>query len=148
MTDNPEYKAYSIKNVEEWLSDAMESGCTPNEIYSSMIDTVKKNMRYHKACYDDSIKLLALLRGNKNSKLKVHDGNTIPTHTEEVYPGIKVETPEGITSEWNDYWSGNLYGEDFHRALEKYGYEYTPPTEEERKRFKLDSPFLHNEEDN
>ena len=70
MTDNPEYKAYSIKNVEEWLSDAMESGCTPNEIYSSMIDTVKKNMRYHKACYDDSIKLLALLRGNKNSKLK------------------------------------------------------------------------------
>ena len=38
MTDNPEYKAYSIKNIEEWLSDAMESGCTPNEIYSSMVD--------------------------------------------------------------------------------------------------------------
>jgi len=82
MTDNPEYKDYSIKNIEEWLSDAMESGCTPNEIYSSMVDTVKKSMRYHKACYDDSVRLLTLLRGNKNSNIKVHDRND--THLMEL----------------------------------------------------------------
>jgi len=61
---------------------------------------------------------------------------------------IYFETPDGITTEWNEYWKGNLYGEEFQQALEKYGYEYTPPTEEEVRRFRLDSPFLHNEEDN
>ena len=44
--------------------------------------------------------------------------------------------------------STNKITKEFQQALEKYGYEYTPPTEEEVRRFRLDSPFLHNEEDN
>ena len=145
MSDDTQ-QAYSLENLKDWVNDAIESECTPKEIYDSIIDTVKNSRKYHKACYDDSVRLLTLLRGNKNSNIKVHDRND--THIEEVYPGIKVETPDGITTEWNEYWKGNLYGEEFQQALEKYGYEYTPPTEEEVRRFRLDSPFLHNEEDN
>ena len=77
-----ESKSYSLTNLEEWLQDAINADTTPNEVYDSIVDTVKKNMRYHKACYDSSVKLLGLLRGNKNIS---------------VMDGITTETMEGIT---------------------------------------------------
>ena len=152
MTDDSN-KSYSLDNLQEWVRDVVESESTPKEIYDTIVETVKKNMKYHRACYRDSIRLLSLLKGKGESEVtELDEWRRIedPSYSnyEEVYPGIKVATQDGITTEWDDYWSGNLYGEDFQEALEKYGYVYTPPTEEEVKRFKLDSPFLHNKEDN
>ena len=46
-----------------------------------------------------------------------------------------------------DYWEGRVPDDKFDEYLKKYGYEYTPPTDEEYKRFKLDSPFLHEDVD-
>ena len=77
-----ESKSYSLTNLEEWVQDAINADTTPNEVYDSIVDTVKKNMRYHKACYDSSVKLLGLLRGNKNIS---------------VMDGITTETMEGVT---------------------------------------------------
>ena len=82
MTMTEESKSYSLSNLEDWLEDAINADTTPNEVYDSIVDTVKKNMRYHKACYDSSVKLLGLLRGNKNIS---------------VMDGITTETMEGIT---------------------------------------------------
>jgi hypothetical protein len=148
MTENPEYKSYSIHHLEESIRDAMESECTPQEIYDTIVGMVKNNMKYYKACYNDSIRLLALLRGNNNSSIKVHDRDWTQVEDFTVTPGIQVTSSvDGITTEWNDYWNGNVYGKEFNDALERYGYVYTPPTEEERRRFKLDSGFLHNDED-
>ena len=139
MTDNPEYKSYSIHHLEESIRDAMESECTPKEIYDIITKVVKDNMRYYKACYNDSVRLLALLRVNNNRNIKVHDN---PEYVE-VAPGIQELKIDGVTTEWNDYWAGDVYGKEFNEALERYGYAYTPPTEEERQRFKLDSIHLH-----
>ena len=75
-----ESKSYSLTNLEEWVQDAINADTTPNEVYDSIVDTVKKNMRYHKACYDSSVKLLGLLRGKNLS----------------VVEGITTETFEGI----------------------------------------------------
>ena len=77
MTMSEESKSYSLTNLEEWVQDAINADTTPNEVYDSIVDTVKKNMRYHKACYDSSVKLLGLLRGNKN--ISVMDGITTET---------------------------------------------------------------------
>ena len=44
-----------------------------------------------------------------------------------------------------DYWEGRIPDDFFEEYLKKYGYEYTP--EVDTTRFKLDSPFLHNEEE-
>jgi len=82
MTMSEESKSYSLTNLEEWVQDAINADTTPNEVYDSIVDTVKKNMKYHKACYDSSVKLLGLLRGNKNIS---------------VVDGISTETMEGIT---------------------------------------------------
>ena len=77
-----ESKSYSLTNLEEWVQDAVNADTTPQEVYDSIVDTVKKNMKYHKACYDSSVKLLSLLRGKKNIS---------------VMDGITTETMEGIT---------------------------------------------------
>ena len=82
MTMSEESKSYSLTNLEEWVQDAVNADTTPQEVYDSIIDTVKKNMRYHKACYDSSVKLLGLLRG-KN--LSIVDGITT-----ETFEGIEI----------------------------------------------------------
>ena len=93
------YKAYSLQEVETWVRESLEADCTPKEIYTSIIDTVKNNMKYHRACYRDSVKLLSLLRGNRN-ELEVH----------ETFGGTVLED------------------EEFNINLDNYGdeYEYTP----------------------
>ena len=77
-----ESKSYSLTNLEEWVQDAVNADTTPQEVYDSIVDTVKKNMKYHKACYDSSVKLLSLLRGKKNIS---------------ICDGITTETMDGIT---------------------------------------------------
>ena len=140
MTEKSEYN-YSLIHLQESLREVMEGEYTPQEIYEVIIDNVKDNMRYYKACYNDSVRLLALLRGNTNSSIKVHD------NFEEIAPGIKVEKIDGIKTEYtaNEYWNGDVPEHEFERYLQKYGYEYTPPTDINR--FKLDSPLLHDTEE-
>jgi len=140
MTEKSEYN-YSLIHLQESLREVMEGEYTPQEIYEVIIDNVKDNMRYYKACYNDSVKLLALLRGNTNSSIKVHD------NFEEITPGIKVEKIDGIKTEYtvNEYWNGDVPEHEFERYLQKYGYEYTP--EVDKTRFKLDSPLLHDTEE-
>ena len=143
MTEKSEYN-YSLLNLQESLREVMEGEFTPQEIHDTIVNSVKNNMRYYKACYNDSVKLLALLRGNTNSSIKVHD------NFEEIAPGIKIEKIDGIKTEYtaNEYWNGDFPEHEFEQYLQKYGYEYTPPTDINR--FKLDSPLLHDteEEDN
>tara|TARA_Y100001973_G_scaffold10516_1_gene14237 strand:+ start:204 stop:581 length:378 start_codon:yes stop_codon:yes gene_type:complete len=122
MTEKSEY-SYSIQNLQDSLQEVMAGEYTPQEIYEVILDTVKDNMRYYRACYNDSVRLLALLKGNTNKDIEVIDGE----YTE------------------SDYWNGKLSGKEFQEALEKYGFDYTPI---DKSRFKLDSPELHNEDDN
>ena len=121
MTEKYEY-SYSIQNLQDALREVMVGEYTPQEIHEVILDTIKDNMRYYRACYNDSVKLLALLKNNTNKDIKVIDG--------------------GYTE--NDYWDGRLSGKEFQEALEKYGFDYTPI---DKSIFKLDSPELHNDED-
>ena len=43
----------------------------------------------------------------------------IPLSTYESIPGVS------LSSEESRYWNGELEGEEFEKALNKYGYEYT-----------------------
>ena len=140
MTEKSECN-YSLIHLQESLREVMEGEFTPQEIHDTIVNSVKKNMRYYKACYNDSVRLLALLRGNTNSSIKVHD------NFEEIAPGIKVEKIDGIKTEYtaNEYWNGDVPEHEFEKYLQKYGYEYTP--EVDKTRFKLDSPLLHDTEE-
>ena len=111
------YKAYSLQELEVWVREAVEADCTPKEIYDSIINTVKNNMKYHRACYRDSVKLLSLLRGSK------HEFEIIENNNEEW------RRIEDTSYTENDYWEGRLDGKEFEDALNKYGYEYTPKSD-------------------
>ena len=150
MTEKSEYN-YSLLNLQESLREVMEGEFTPQEIHDTIVNSVKKNMRYYKACYNDSVRLLALLRANANKDIEVVDGNEWrrieDPNYEEIAPGIKVEKIDGIKTEYtaNEYWNGDVPEQEFEQYLQKYGYEYTPPTDITR--FKLDSPLLHDTEE-
>ena len=121
MTEKSEY-SYSIQNLQDALREVMVGEYTPQEIHEVILDTIKDNMRYYRACYNDSVRLLALLKVNTNEEWRrIED----PSYTE------------------NDYWDGKLSGKEFEEALKKFGFVYTPID----KKFKLDSPELHNDED-
>ena len=122
MTEKSEY-SYSIQNLQDALREVMVGEYTPQEIHEVILDTIRDNMRYYRACYNDSVRLLALLKVNTNEEWRrIED----PSYTE------------------NDYWDGKLSGKEFKDALEKYGFDYTPI---DKSRFKLDSPELHNEDE-
>ena len=122
MTEKSEY-SYSIQNLQDALREVMVGEYTPQEIHEVILDTIRDNMRYYRACYNDSVRLLALLKVNSNEEWRrIED----PSYTE------------------NDYWNGRLSGKEFQEALEKYGFDYTPI---DKSIFKLDSPELHNNED-
>ena len=102
-----ESKSYSLSNLEDWLEDAINADTTPNEVYDRIVDTVKKNMRYHKACYDSSVKLLGLLRGNKN--ISVMDGITTET-MDGITIGQLTEDGSGSVHELNtDYYNTSMF---------------------------------------
>ena len=58
---NKDSKDYSVTQLQTWIADCMESGATPKEIYDSIIETVFRNTRYHKACYEEGRELYELL---------------------------------------------------------------------------------------
>ncbi len=137
MTSESEQKVYSLQQLEEWMQDAMESEATPEEVYATIIHAVEKSAIYHRACLNHSSRLLSLLEDNVNIKIDGYDDFELPLPKQD---NVVKMSDYSVTEK--DYWNGNVYGKDFQAALEKYGYEYTPPTDKERERFKLDSPFL------
>ena len=58
---NKDSKDYSVTQLQTWNADCMESRATPKEIYDAIIDTVSRNARYHKACYEQGRELYELL---------------------------------------------------------------------------------------
>ena len=125
-------RPYPLQELDVSITNTMESECTPQEIYLTVMNGIKKSMRYHKACYDDSVRLLALFRANTNPDLKVHH------NTEKDY------WPKDHHNTEKDYWDGKLEGKEFQEALLKYGFEYTPGAD--KVKFKLDSPHLHGDD--
>ena len=114
MTQEPDPKSYSLENLEMWVNDAIESDCNSDEIYNTILETVRNNMRYHKACFNTSVRLYSKLNGNPE------DVNLDKEYTE------------------REYWNGEVPEREFNKYLQKYGYDYTP-TPEDKERFKLDS---------
>ena len=60
MSDN-ETKDYSLSELEVWIWDALENGCSPEEIHNSIRSTVLKSIKFHKSCYEGGKELFDLL---------------------------------------------------------------------------------------
>jgi len=66
MTDF-DYKKYSLKNLENWMHDAMSAdNVTAKEIYDTIHKVVSENYYHHKHHASQAYELLTLLNGNSN----------------------------------------------------------------------------------
>jgi len=61
MIQPSEYKNYSLENLREWINDSLESEATVDEIYLTIVNTIKERNRYHKSCVNTGEELLRKL---------------------------------------------------------------------------------------
>ena len=87
-SESEKAKNYSLAELEVWVSDAMESGATPEEIYDTIVSVVKKTVRYHKACYRDGKELFELLSNRP--------------YLDTVTDDTVAETREQLSMMWDD----------------------------------------------
>ena len=85
MTD---YKKYSLKQLENFLYDAMSTESSPQEIYDVIKGVVEDNYYTYKKCASEAYELLALLNGNGKEHLTCD----------------KDDTSSECKQSWNDFW--------------------------------------------
>lgn len=99
MTD---YKKYSLKQLENFLYDAMGAAeATPQEIYDVIKSVVEDNYYTYKKQASDAYELLALLNGNGKGHIKEYDDTEIMPnlqYTDEELDGMcdKAEAKDKV----------------------------------------------------
>ena len=59
--DEKDYKSYSLRNLSEWIEDALQSDATVDEIYLTIVNSIKQKNRYYQACLNTGEELLRKL---------------------------------------------------------------------------------------
>tara|TARA_B100000287_G_scaffold68045_1_gene59598 strand:- start:680 stop:1009 length:330 start_codon:yes stop_codon:yes gene_type:complete len=95
------YQSETLGHLEAWLTDAINSETTSKDVYDTLINTVKTEIKYHRECQKRAENLLLLLKGNLSA---LYD------------------------KEVNGDWYGQQGDETFEETLQREGYEYTPLT--------------------
>ena len=114
MSDNQAPKDYSLSELESWVWDALENGCTAEQIYDSIKSTVLKSLKFHESCYKGSKELFNLL--SQRPYFEVVDGSDYTYNPEDfkldspILHDVDVENLKNhATSEYNDGWTQAHY---------------------------------------
>jgi len=83
-----DYKKYSLKQLENFLYDAMSTESSPQEIYDVIKGVVEDNYYTYKHQASQAYELLGLLNGNGVGHLTCDEDNTSPE----------------CKKSWNDFW--------------------------------------------
>ena len=114
MSDNQAPKDYSLSELETWVWDALENGCTAQQIYDSIKSTVLKSLKFHESCYKGSKELFNLL--SQRPYFEVVDGSNYTYNPEDfkldspVLHDVDIESMKNhATSGYNDGWTQAHY---------------------------------------
>ena len=105
------YKDNPLDHLEAWLYESLNSDATPQDVYNVLVNTINEHGKYHEEGLDKAKSLLSLVKG-KGEEIKIKDVTNSP-------------------SDWKDFWEGKTPDDEFEEKLGKYGYEYTPLTNED-----------------
>ena len=106
MTDF-DYKKYSLKQLKEWMHDAISSAeASPQEIYDVIKGVVEEQYHYFKHHTGRCYELLALLNGNGAGHIQAYD-NSLSCD--------KDDTSLECKGAWNDFWEENYYPEEYEK---------------------------------
>ena len=126
LEESNEYKDYSLKQLGEFVEDAINSNATPQEVRDSIVNTVREQIDYHLNCVERASEFLALLK---------HHDKTMPKEmpqddrNSQLYTSSKVT--EAVTQkDWEDFWRPSSDEElvEVNEIIKREGYEYTPST--------------------
>ncbi len=95
-------KDYSLQQIEEWVSDAMESGATPKEIHDTIVDTIRRRVKYHKACYEEGKQLHELV--TSTPLLESVPNNPV---TESHFATATKITEAASARDWDEFWKSD-----------------------------------------
>lgn len=95
-------KDYSLQQIEEWVSDAMESGATPKEIHDTIVDTIRRRVKYHKACYEEGKQLHELVTSTPLLE-------SVPNSpvTESHFATATKITEAASARDWDEFWKSD-----------------------------------------
>ena len=66
MTNDYDYKNYSLEKLSEFLQDALQTEATPTEIHETIVKTLKKEIEYHDVCKRQAEDVLNLIGGHRD----------------------------------------------------------------------------------
>ena len=112
---------YTLNMLSDWVKESMESPNTPNQVYETIVRTVREKRDYHQSCYEHSVKLLELLKGGMTP---------MPEQSVTSYDGTDT-SPESLRN-WEDFWHspektgswGSNYTKEEEREIELKEREY------------------------
>ncbi len=93
---NLKYKNYSLAQLRDSIKDAITSEATPEEIYVTVVSSIRQEVAYHNACVRTSKKLLDL------TEEEVVDGrfkSGVEVDEEILEEGGYEWTPEVVSTE-------------------------------------------------
>jgi hypothetical protein len=92
-----DYKKYSLKQLNEWVNDALNcENFTPQEIYDTITKSVKENIEYHQKELDKSKEFLSLMNKSEESNITY-----------------------GTYADWTNFWEENYYPEEARQYTEE-----------------------------
>jgi hypothetical protein len=66
VTNDYDYKNYSLEKLSEFLQDALQTEATPTEIHETIVKTLKKEIEYHNVCKRQAEDVLDLIGGHRD----------------------------------------------------------------------------------
>ena len=89
--ENSDYTEYSIERLQDWVSDALQTQATGDEIADAIVTVLQQEVEYHMEAMNKASTVLARLRGSRRT------GSTLPhTNKDVALYG---------SSDWADFWN-------------------------------------------
>ena len=122
-----EHEDYSLNMLSDWVKESLESPHTPQQVYETIVRTVREKRDYHETCYNHSKKLLELLKGESTPVLK-----------QETIAFSGQDGSSESVKQWENFWeelheenhstSNSSLEREVDKISEEGGYEWTPGT--------------------
>lgn len=112
------YKNYSLKNLEKWIEDAINtSEASPQEIFDVIKNVVTDNYYCYKNQTSRCYELLTLLNGGNHIKGQVGAHGELwekedVLREREYYEDFDGDKSSKRQKAWNDFWEDNYYPEE------------------------------------
>tara|TARA_B100000579_G_C22590604_1_gene737872 strand:+ start:439 stop:804 length:366 start_codon:yes stop_codon:yes gene_type:complete len=106
-------KHSALTGLKDWIDECLSTDVTPLEIYTTIIETVKSNARYHEICASQSRTLIAMLKNNVENEI---DSVSL---TDEGWRSI--EDPNFLENEKNNEDDPLTYDEMIEKGYEMSG---------------------------